>query len=563
MNTVRKNTKDALIKRDPVRDGLIVLCMTVVALALGIGLHLQFALAFWLAVVAALAVYVALLSTHILVRRSEDVDRLRRELSRLEGSVARTPVGVGGTPRSTIVEPVDAALMTGGTTTAAAEASRDGGAHFSDYWKFTPAAPDPVALPANYSAEHSLSVASEPVRTVSELRPPVQNLHATKTSVPNNRQREADAAQIDAVIKKLAADITQGQAAMAQAQNAVAVERQASPKAYASKLDRAVYMPEPAHTPPEIDASVEALHAAADAMRLAGKPIATEPTNEPLNTQVHTVRPMSVVPPPVPQRRLLDPARDRLAAIAEAIENERLDVMLEPILALGDRRAQHYVVTLRFWGDHANLMSETESGPSVRGSGLLPLLDAVKVERAARVAWRMEDRGKAGSLFSTLSGESLVSDRFLNRFADTYRQGDTLGSRLVLAFNQRDLRNFSDLQWSTLRDMADLGFRFSLEDITDLDFDFTALAAAGFAFVKLDAKVFLDGMPTSEGMVPAQDLCRHVSRLGLALIVGQIADDAVAARLKDYGVELAQGPLFGAPRPVKADVLRNPHAAVA
>ncbi len=47
--------------RDPVRDGLVVLCMTVVALALGIGLHLQFALAFWLAVLAALSVYIALL----------------------------------------------------------------------------------------------------------------------------------------------------------------------------------------------------------------------------------------------------------------------------------------------------------------------------------------------------------------------------------------------------------------------------------------------------------------------------------------------------------------------
>ena len=172
-------------------------------------------------------------------------------------------------------------------------------------------------------------------------------------------------------------------------------------------------------------------------------------------------------------------------------------------------------------------------------------------------------RGKPGSLFSSLSGESLVSDRFLNRFADTYRQGDTLGSRLVLSFTQSDLRLFSELQWSTLRDMADLGFWFSLEDITDLDFDFDALVKSGFAFVKLDAGVFLNGLPAAGGLIPAADVCRYVGRLGLALIVGGITDDGLAAQLKSYGVELAQGPLFGQPRPVKADVLRNPHAAVA
>ena len=48
----------------------------------------------------------------------------------------------------------------------------------------------------------------------------------------------------------------------------------------------------------------------------------------------------------------------------------------------------------------------------------------------------------------------------------------------------------------------------------------------------------------------------------LAVIVAGIADEAVSARLQSYGVELGHGGLYGAPRPVKADVLRNPHAAV-
>ena len=555
MTTARKQTQSPARNRDPVRDSLVVLCMTVVALALGIGLHLQFAFALWLAVVAALSVYVALLSTHILMRRSEYVDQLRRELARLESQIGRQLVRREQTSLSPASPAAGAVAATAENRTAAnlqagstkpeftlADQRTDTSVSpivgFGDYWNFRPKDATQTQPGRNAPA---VDITSEPQLGASGS---IDRKLAPAPQAP--RQREADIDQIHAVIKKLAADITQGQAAMAQSAK---IE-------LANGIAPAV----------EADASVAALRAAADAMRHAGN--VAEPARRGADVMDMSARTAargfpSSSPPPVPQRQLTDPARDRLAAIAEALENERLDVMLEPILGLGDRRAQHYVVSVRLWGDRKDIAASADIGRVARGSGLLPLLDAVKVERAARVAWRMEDRGKPGSLFSTMSGESLVSDRFLNRFADTYRQGDTLGSRLVLSFTQGDLRMFSELQWSTLKDMADLGFRFSLEDITDLDFDFEALAAAGFAFVKLDAGVFLNGLPAGGGVIPAEDVCRYVGKQRLALIVGGITDDAVATRLKSYGVELAQGPLFGQPRPVKADVLRNPHAAVA
>ena len=555
MTTARTQTQSPARNRDPIRDSLVMLCMTVVALALGIGLHLQFAFALWLAVVAALSVYVALLSTHILMRRSEHVDQLRRELARLESQIGRQPVRreqASPSPASPAAGPVAATAENRAAANLQAgsikpeftradqrtDTSVSPIAGFGDYWNFRPK--DATQTQAGRNAP-AVDITSEPQLGASGS---IDRKLAPAPQAP--RQRDADIDQINAVIKKLAADITQGQAAMAQSAK---IE-------LANGIAPAV----------EADASVAALRAAADAMRHAGD--VAEPERRGADIMDMPARTAargspSSSPPPVPQRRLTDPARDRLAAIAEALEHERLDVMLEPILGLGDRRAQHYVVSVRLWGDRKDIAASGDIGRVARGSGLLPLLDAVKVERAARVAWRMEDRGKPGSLFSTMSGESLVSDRFLNRFADTYRQGDTLGSRLVLSFTQGDLRMFSELQWSTLKDMADLGFRFSLEDITDLDFDFEALAAAGFAFVKLDAGVFMNGLPAAGGVIPAGDVCRYVGKQGLALIVGGITDDAVATRLKSYGVELAQGPLFGQPRPVKADVLRNPHAAVA
>ena len=94
---------------------------------------------------------------------------------------------------------------------------------------------------------------------------------------------------------------------------------------------------------------------------------------------------------------------------------------------------------------------------------------------------------------------------------------------------------------------------------TDLDMDFASLQRRGFRFVKLDATVFLDGLPAPSGPLPAADICRHFADLGLSLIVGQIDDEWVAAEIMGLGVVYGQGVLFGAPRPVKAEVVETAH----
>jgi cyclic-di-GMP phosphodiesterase, flagellum assembly factor TipF len=323
---------------------------------------------------------------------------------------------------------------------------------------------------------------------------------------------------------------------------------------------------------PGLDASVEALKSAAGAMRtpaaqtyeqarLSAAMNAGLPIGEP-EAEAPPMRTAAAAPAPAPK----DPALlEKLGAISGALDSERYDVCLEPIIGLGDRRAQHYEVTVRLKDarDGSPALPPHEVRLAALGTGLLPLLDATTIDQSARVAWRLEDRGKSGSLFSQISGESLESDRFLNRFADTYRHSETVANRLILAFVQSELRMFSEAHWSTLRDMADLGFRFSLEDVTDLDFDFQTLKDAGFAFVKLDAPVFLSGLPMAGAVVPSADVCGHFAGLGLTVIVGRIADEGQFDNVIASGAGLGQGALFGEARPVKADVLKGPSRAVA
>lgn len=266
----------------------------------------------------------------------------------------------------------------------------------------------------------------------------------------------------------------------------------------------------------------------------------------------------AATPPALPTQSPKGPqsATAKLAAIADALSDEHMDVFLETINDLEDYRAEHYEVSVRLRLGDGNVLDNSAFIEETRGTGLLPLLEAVKVSSTKRLAVQMIRRGRTGDFFSTVDGEALADQQF-GEDIDTITAGDAgLASRLVLAFTQNDVRNLTPAQVSTLESIAALGFRFSIEDITELDMDFEQLAGRGFKFVKLDADVFLAGLPTGTIRVPSQDICSHLARSGLSVIVGKISDETARAKILGFGAIFGQGSLFGAARPVRADMLR-------
>ena len=151
----------------------------------------------------------------------------------------------------------------------------------------------------------------------------------------------------------------------------------------------------------------------------------------------------------------------------------------------------------------------------------------------------------------------------MTRFVDaaSAEPGPEGGMSLVLAFAQSEVRAFTPGHAEALGALAAAGFSFALEEVTDLDMDFAGLKEMGFAFVELDAPVFLDGLPAASGRVPASDICRHLSDFGLTLVVGHIEDDWLLARILGFGVLFGKGTLFGGPRLVKDEVVAAPVAA--
>lgn len=299
-----------------------------------------------------------------------------------------------------------------------------------------------------------------------------------------------------------------------------------------------------------ISASVDALRTAAEEMRrpVEGRRASIEKgVLPPLRVDPNSSKPQ---PPPV------GPEHEDMAAMADAIATGKLDVFLEPIVGLADRKARHFEISLRLRNGDAASFGPEDYIPMARKAGLLPQVDATRAARAAMVARHMDERGSGGCLFSSITADSLTSPRFLEEFADACRQAPKLRERLVFSISQSELQGLSAAQWSTIRQLATSGFRFAIEEVTSLDLDLPDLKAAGFAFMRINAPSMLDGLASLEGVLPISELCQRISETGLTLIaVGLGGEDQLESVLA-AGVPLGQGQLFGVPRPIRAEALR-------
>ncbi len=385
------------------------------------------------------------------------------------------------------------------------------------------------------------------VAAIGALRPTVHDRTAPRAEAGSNEALPANAPsqplsveadRIDSILKRLARQIREGTLAHPIEPSfgpfpGSQPEPTAEPTAdqiRASRLEVDA-LPELAASRPDtaLESAVDALRSTVEAMR--------QGMNDP-EPALNSISPAPSMAPPTP-------VEARIAAVADALAAERVDVVLAPILALAGEEARHFEVSVRLRSVEGELLDDRAIASA---AGLLPLLDALSVRHAAGFALKLERRGRAGAVFSTIGGQSLESEGFVGDVSGRYAQG--IADRMVLSFAQAEMRGLGPAQMAAIGDLADLGFRFALTGVADLDMDFEALRATGFQFVKLDASVFLGGLPCAGAVVPASDICLHFSDLGIEVIVSGIADERLRDNIANCGVSYGQGALFGEPRPI-------------
>jgi cyclic-di-GMP phosphodiesterase TipF (flagellum assembly factor) len=260
----------------------------------------------------------------------------------------------------------------------------------------------------------------------------------------------------------------------------------------------------------------------------------------------------------------LDPVADKaapgdemLGVVRQAIDANRIDLYLQPIVALPERKLRYYDALTRI---------RTEAGDAVlpgsylhvaERESLMARIDNVMLVKSVQLLRRLGPESKLKGVFCALSGQSLVDRDFFPEFVEFLEENSALGDSLTFQVSQRAVRDLGSSELTNLKTLGKLGFCFSLNHVTDLDADFGALRDHFFRFVKIDAETLLRGMEEARAPVPAADMASYLDRFDLKVIVDKVEDEESLDLLMDQGVELAQGDLFAEPRPVSPEMFRE------
>lgn len=248
---------------------------------------------------------------------------------------------------------------------------------------------------------------------------------------------------------------------------------------------------------------------------------------------------------------------DEIAAIISgAIEAGRIDLYLQPVVTLPQRKVRFYEAMTRLRTEDGTLILPSDFLAHAEKANLIARIDNMQLFRCIQVLRRLLLKNREVGLFCNVSIATLNDADIFRQFYDFLEANRALSSSLTLEFTQDALRNMGPIEEESLAGLIALGYRFSMDHVSDLRIGPRDLSELGVRFVKVPAHLLLNRAGVSAD-IHAADLSDLLGRHGISLIAERIETEAAVVDLLDYDVRFGQGFLFSPPRPVRADALQG------
>jgi len=242
-----------------------------------------------------------------------------------------------------------------------------------------------------------------------------------------------------------------------------------------------------------------------------------------------------------------------LGAIKNAIEENRLDIYLQPMVTLPQRKVRYYEAVTRLRDANDQILAADDFIGVAEAGGLIGRIDHMVMLRCVQVLRRLMVRNKDVGVFCNVSAATLANPANFNQCLDFLEANRALAPSLVLEFKQATFRNLGPAESESLAALSQRGYRFSVDHVSDLRFEPRELADRGVRFIKVPASLLLDPMQSSASDIHPSDLSDLLGRYGIDLIAEKIEGERAVVDLLDFDVRFGQGFLFAPPRPLRPE----------
>ncbi len=245
-----------------------------------------------------------------------------------------------------------------------------------------------------------------------------------------------------------------------------------------------------------------------------------------------------------------------LEIVRSSLEENRVDLYLQPMVSLPQRKLRFYEALSRLRDKHGQVIMPVQYMQVAAPAGLMSVVDNLLLFRCVQLVRKLTQKSRDIGIFCNISGDTLADKEFFPQFLDYMRVNRDLAGQIIFEFSQQSVLKAGTEGEKNLTALATMGFALSMDHVESLAMDFLRLKAIGFRHLKVRATTLTRGMNGAGAHVAAEDFKKLLSRHGLNLIAERVEDEKTVVQLLDYAVDYAQGYLFGEPRAVREESLK-------
>ena len=252
-----------------------------------------------------------------------------------------------------------------------------------------------------------------------------------------------------------------------------------------------------------------------------------------------------------------------LETVREALTEGRVDLYLQPVVGLPQRRTVFYESFSRLRDDTGRVMMPAEYLSVAEPEGLVTAIDNLLLFRCVQIVRRLAKQDRKVGIFCNVSLASLADETFFPQFLEFLRDNRDLNGALIFELGQAAFEARGSTEARNMAKLADLGFRFSLDKVQTLDLDFVDLQRSDVKFLKIGADLLMeqlldmDGEPALRDLkdIHASDFANLTRRYGVEVVAEKVETERQVIDILELEISYGQGHLFGEPRAIKEQVL--------
>lgn len=256
-------------------------------------------------------------------------------------------------------------------------------------------------------------------------------------------------------------------------------------------------------------------------------------------------------------------ARGPIDIVREALAENRVELHLQPIVSLPQRRTAFYEGFTRLKDSTGAIVMPNEFMPVADAAGLTSTIDNMLLFRCVQIVRRLAKQDRRIGIFCNISPRSLSDEGFFPQFLEFMMENRDLAGSLIFELPQDAFERRGAVEARAMARLADLGFRFSIDKVTRLSVDLLDLERAGVRYLKAPGQMLIEQLieknirPHSNitREVAARDVAAIFRRHGIDMIAERIEDEETVVEILDLDTPYGQGHLFGTPRAIKDSLM--------